>query len=38
MPKIFTDTALSKNRSVTGCDQKGPKTGYNGSRPQKTGF
>ena len=25
MPKVFTDTPLSKNQSVAGCDQKDPK-------------
>ena len=35
MPKISTDTPLSKNRSVTGRDRKQSKTSYNWSKDRK---
>ena len=35
MPKIYTDTPLSKNWCVTGRDRKRPKIGYNWSMDRK---
>ena len=37
MPKISTDTFLSKSWCVTGHDQKRQKTNYNWSRTAKNG-